>query len=160
MQSFIISVCFVKVQYISIKSNCIIFNLSECQTMQSNGSFMLMDSNRQGRQAVSGKLSAGGSPCTLCLATPPTRANATSVTAPGPLVWMEAVLPDSGHAGPGGPEPVTHCRPWPVLSVIFLWRASGIALLPGAMGCSLACWDACPYRHYCSVRSCSGTGSV
>ncbi len=65
----------------------------------------------------------------LCLATLPTRANATSATAPGPLVWPVAVLPGLGSAGPGGPEPLTHSQPWPVRlvsSLIILWRVSRV----------------------------------
>ncbi len=57
-----------------------------------------LDSSRAGRQAVPGKRSARGSLRSFCLATQPTCANVTSVTAPGPLVQQEAVLPASVHA--------------------------------------------------------------
>ncbi len=100
---------------------------------------------------MSGKRSVGGSPRSLCLAIPPTCANVISVTAPasGPLVWPEAVLPALGLAGPRGPEPFAHCRPWPVQSAVLshlpladvgrcpLARCHGLSvgLLFGVLGC-------------------------
>jgi hypothetical protein len=50
------------------------------------------DSSRVGRQLVSGKRSAGRSSRSLSLANPPTRADATSVTAPGPPVELRLPL--------------------------------------------------------------------
>ncbi len=124
-----------------------------------------------GRQSVSGKRFAGGSSRSLSLATPPTRADAPSVTSPGSIAWQAAVLPVSGHAGPGGPEPFSHRRPWPVLSAVSAARSHLPPSLAGVGRCPLArchglsvgllvCVQECRPVSPLSVESCSGAGSV
>jgi hypothetical protein len=89
-----------------------------------------LDSSRAGRQAVTGKRSAGGSTRSLCYASLLARADATSVTAPAPLVRPEAVLPASAMRTRAGRSPsrtVGHGPCGRMSSLIILWRESDVA---------------------------------